>query len=170
MMKKERTIAENEGFFVMAIVLITVGIVMILQGDIIGVIPWVIGIGIVVARGVMFMKEARKKGRKGRTKNETEEAMGCFDKAIELDPNLVEAWTNKGAVLIDLKRYEKALRCFEKVIDLKPKYAPAWNNRGVALGSLERYDEAVGCFDKAIDFDPDLALAQTNRGMALSNL
>src|SRR5450756_2992201 len=38
-----------------------------------------------------------------------EEAIFCFDKALELDPRNVTAWTNKGGSLGSLGRYQEAI-------------------------------------------------------------
>ncbi len=54
MMKRARTIMENEGLAVMAIVLIIVGVIMILQDAIIGVLSVAIGLGILLGRGMMM--------------------------------------------------------------------------------------------------------------------
>ena len=39
-----------------------------------------------------------------------EEAIIAFDKAIEIDPNLIDAWFNKGNILCKLGKYEDALK------------------------------------------------------------
>ena len=38
-----------------------------------------------------------------------EEAIECFDRALEINPNFAEAWNNKGNVLDELGRYEEAV-------------------------------------------------------------
>ena len=43
-----------------------------------------------------------------------EEAIECFDKAIELDPKKASAWYNKGTALTSLGRPEEAIECFDK--------------------------------------------------------
>ena len=45
------------------------------------------------------------------------EALQCYDKAIELDPNYATAWGNKGLTLSGLGRHTEALPCFDKAID-----------------------------------------------------
>jgi len=41
------------------------------------------------------------------------------NKAIELNPNLAEAWLNKSLVLTNLGRNEEALEAANKAIELK---------------------------------------------------
>jgi len=49
------------------------------------------------------------------------EAIGCYDKALEIDPQFAKAWVNKGATLILLKRHQEALQCFDKALAIDPK-------------------------------------------------
>jgi tetratricopeptide (TPR) repeat protein len=52
-----------------------------------------------------------------------EEAIKCYDKAIEIEPNNAEAWNNKGIVLGRLSKYEEAIACYDKAIEIEPDYA-----------------------------------------------
>ena len=62
--------------------------------------------------------------------------------------NRADAWHNKGAVLINLARYEEAIACFERAIELKPDYADAWHNKGVALEALGWQKEAHAAYER----------------------
>ncbi len=100
-----------------------------------------------------------------------EEAIECFDTAIEIDPRYADAWYSKGVVLANLERYEEAIKCFDKAIEIDPtKNASAWSNKGLVLGKLERYEEAMICCDKAIEIDPRHADAWYHKGVALGEL
>ena len=99
-----------------------------------------------------------------------EEAIGSYDKAIEIDPDNVYAWNNKGTALGELGRHDEALKCFDKILEIDPENAHAWNNKGVALGRLSRYDEALECFSKAIEIDPNNARIWSNKGATLGEL
>lgn len=48
-----------------------------------------------------------------------EEALSCFDKALEINPNYAEAWNNKGLALGKLGRYQEALECYDKASMIK---------------------------------------------------
>jgi len=99
-----------------------------------------------------------------------EEAISCFDKAINLDPNYAYAWNNKGFSLNELKKYEEAITCFDKAINLDPNYAYAWNGKGNSLYELKKYEEAITCFDKAINLNPNHAYAWNGKGNSLYEL
>jgi len=84
----------------------------------------------------------------------TDEALDCFDKALDINPLLAEAWNNKGGTLRNFGRSEEVLDCYDKALDINPRYADAWNNKGNALYNLRRPDEAILAFQKFIDFAP----------------
>ena len=44
--------------------------------------------------------------------NKLEEALKCYNKALELDPKNVGAWNNKGKVLANLGKHEEAIECY----------------------------------------------------------
>jgi len=55
-----------------------------------------------------------------------EEAMQCFDKAIELNPNSAQAWFNKGVVLVNgYQKYRDALPYLEQAERLGAPQASA---------------------------------------------
>ena len=78
-----------------------------------------------------------------------DEAIACYDKAIEIEPDNPVVWNNKGLALNSLGKYEQAIACYDKVIGIDPKDADAWNNKGLALDSLGKSDEAKICYDKS---------------------
>jgi len=78
-----------------------------------------------------------------------EEAIECYDKAIELNPNNPDYWNIKGNALMKLKRYEEAFECYDKAIELNPNNPIYWHIKGLVLYSLKRYEEAKKCYQKA---------------------
>ncbi len=73
------------------------------------------------------------------------------------------ALSNKGLILINLKRYDEALQNIDKALELQPDLAEAWINKGITLKFLGRYEEALNTYDKAIKFQPDLPYAWYNK-------
>ena len=49
-----------------------------------------------------------------------ERAMDCFNRAIELEPENIEAWKNKGMVLYYQARYDEATECCNKILQIEP--------------------------------------------------
>ncbi|MCX6844492.1 MAG: serine/threonine-protein kinase [candidate division WOR-3 bacterium] len=99
-----------------------------------------------------------------------EEAIRCYDKALELDPQNNAIWYMKGRVLGSLGRHEEAIRCHDEALGLDPRDAMAWSNRGFSLDGLGRHDDAMRCYDKALELDPLDARAWYNKGCCLDNL
>ena len=99
-----------------------------------------------------------------------EPAVELIGKAIALNPEIAEAYFNRGLALQKLGRPEAALLSFDRAIALKPDFAKAYSNRGNALRDLQRYTAALASYDRAIALRPDHAEAYSNRGMVLGNL
>jgi tetratricopeptide (TPR) repeat protein len=102
-------------------------------------------------RGVVLLKE-----------NKRREALICFDRALELRPNFVDAWIERGDVAVD---DDDALKCYDKAIDLDTKSAKAWNAKGLALYNSEGADAIISCYDRAIQADPNYVEAWYNKIM-----
>jgi len=49
-----------------------------------------------------------------------EEAIALYDRAIEVDPECCEAWTNKAIALNALGRTRESLECVERALDISP--------------------------------------------------
>lgn len=65
-----------------------------------------------------------------------EEAIKCYDKAIELDPNYTFAWSGKGNALSNLGKFEEAIICYDKSLAIDPNNKYALDNKDLALKKL----------------------------------
>lgn len=81
-------------------------------------------------------------------------AIRCFDKALNLNPNYVEAWVRKGVTLLDIGEDYDAQVCLNKAVKLSPKSFKTRYNRGKCLLKLKYYDEAILDFQQAISIKP----------------
>ena len=97
-------------------------------------------------------------------------AMYYYRKALELKPDLKEAWNNIGNLFNKLGKFEEAARYLDKALKLDPSYVLAWINKGISLICLGRCKEALGCFDKAIQLDPNNEKAWYNKAVLLLEL
>src|SRR3989339_803850 len=96
-----------------------------------------------------------------------QEAITCFDKAIEINPQDEMLWTNKGVVLAELGKCQEAVAYYNKAIEINPKSVLAWNNKGYALYKLGKYEEAIIYYDEAIGINSQYAEAWYNKGVVL---
>jgi len=97
-------------------------------------------------------------------------AVEHLEKAVELDPNLMEAWNNLAFAYSASNRTEKAMKAFSKAIELSPERTELINNRAVltmlsgnpgdALANLEEARQ-----DKEQDIAVLLNLAQAYHAM-----
>ena len=99
-----------------------------------------------------------------------QQAIACWDKAIEIQPDYYQAWGNRGIALSNLGRLLEAIASYDKVLEFKPDDYLAWYYHGNALDETGQHEEAVASYDKAILIKPDLHQAWNNRGIALRNL
>ncbi len=99
-----------------------------------------------------------------------DEALLCYDKAIELDPRLALAWNNKGVTLRALDRHEEAMRCYDKALDADPALAVAWRNKGAGLENQGLHEEAIRCYDEALGLDPLVTTAWNGKRRSLLSL
>ena len=98
----------------------------------------------------------------GKIKGHDKDAIQCFKKSTETEPEYPYAWNSLGYYILntqqnDNKAIKEAIEYFDKAIALEPNFSYAWNTKGYALTSLERYNEAIKCFDKDLKIRPELA-------------
>jgi tetratricopeptide (TPR) repeat protein len=100
-----------------------------------------------------------------------ENAIDCYDMAIEINPEFALAWRNKGYALGSLGKYEEAIKCFDEAIEHEPNNADAWRNKCFAIGKIpERGEDAKKCFIEAITKDPEFAFTHNSYGYILNSL
>ncbi len=57
--------------------------------------------------------------------NDLDNALKYLDLAIEIEPDNKHLWTQKGSILMNMKRYEEAKRAYEKALSIDSEYRPA---------------------------------------------
>jgi tetratricopeptide (TPR) repeat protein len=86
-----------------------------------------------------------------------DQAIIHYDNAIELDPNYIYAYINKGSALRHLNRNTEAMQWYEHALaqgsDSNKALAFAWHGKANVLTSLSRYQEAISAYDKALAID-----------------
>jgi len=63
------------------------------------------------------------------------EAVECFTKAIEINPNYAETYSNLGNSLKALGRNLQAIDCYTKAIQINPNYFNPYFNLGVVFNA-----------------------------------
>lgn len=94
-----------------------------------------------------------------------EEAVAAYRKAIESNPDFLEARTGLGGLLTDLGRYDEAIEVLSEAARRRPDSDNAWVQWGRALQHADRPAQAVECYAKAIALNPAQNLAYNNLGV-----
>jgi len=85
----------------------------------------------------------------------TTEMTAALAKAMELDPNLAEAWASFGFhQAIHLWKWTDAEQSFRKAIELNPGFATAHHWDGILLSIQGRHEEAKAELKRALEIDP----------------
>jgi tetratricopeptide (TPR) repeat protein len=95
--------------------------------------------------------------------------MADFNKAIEIDPNDVQAYIGRGDVYSRRGEHQKAMADYNKVIDLKDvnknDMAEVYINRGYIYFRKGEYQSVIDALDKAICLQPNNARAYNLKGL-----
>lgn len=83
-----------------------------------------------------------------------EEAIESYKRALELNPQYAEGWTNYGNALFSQGKYEDARLAHEKALKLDPGFGTAWSNYGNTLLELKLGDEAYDAYETAFKINP----------------
>ncbi len=98
--------------------------------------------------GIVFLK-----------RNLFDEAIGEFRKAIEIDPEFIEAYNNLGYTLLKQELYEEAIDTFAKGIKKDGNYADLHHSLGRAYFSIDKYGKAISEIKKAVEINEDYVAA-----------
>jgi tetratricopeptide (TPR) repeat protein len=123
------------------------------------------------SRGLMPRKEPAHQardhisaGRRLYAKNQWDEALGEYEKAVKLDPGNPEAYYWRGRTHIKTGEHALALDDFLRAVKLKPDYPEAYDNLGWLFARQKQYDEAILHLSRSIALKQDNAWAYFNRG------
>ena len=98
-----------------------------------------------------------------------DKAIMHYTKALELNPQLFEAFNNRGNAYREKGEFDRAIADHNAAIQLKPDDADAYNNRGLDYCGKGENDLAFEDYDTAIRLKPDYADAYNSRGLVYYN-
>ena len=86
-----------------------------------------------------------------------EEAVKCFNKALELESNNAENWAWLGFSYFGTHNNEKAIKYLSKSVELNPNDAENWFCLGDYYKINGNYEEAIRCLKRAVELEPNEA-------------
>ena len=85
-----------------------------------------------------------------------------LNKAIELDPNYLPAYSSLAAIYINAKQEDRAIAEYRKIIAVRPDNAVAYTLIGILEDQRKNYDAAEENYRKALEKDPNAVIAANN--------
>lgn len=89
-----------------------------------------------------------------------EQAIALFDRTINNNYQLMEAYMEKGFIYFDTKKYEEALKVFERAITVNNLYADAYYWQAKCYEALGNKEEALINYKRSLELDKQLKEAR----------
>ena len=100
-------------------------------------------------------------------KGNHDEAIGCINQAVALDPNSALFHFHRGTILTTAHQLPEAIDAFRRAIALKPDFAQAHYNLANALRAHGVWNEAIAAYRETIRLQPNYAEAHNNLALSL---
>jgi len=125
-----------------------------------------------------------QEGLKNSNAGNYSEAIRCYNKALDMNPNMSDAWYNLGIAYEKEKKKTEAMECYQKAAQLGNKHAQellalrkgnnnatnvneqksdapvysamSWYQDGVKNSNAGNYSEAIRCYRNALNLNPKL--------------
>ena len=94
-----------------------------------------------------------------------DDAILDYTKAIEINPQMTDAYYNRAKILLSRKDVEnpdinRAISDLEKALEQDPNFADALYAMGAAQKKLENYEKAIEYLERVIALQPDFIYAK----------
>eukprot|EP00762_Andalucia_godoyi_P002196 ANDGO_07469.mRNA.1 putative UDP-N-acetylglucosamine--peptide N-acetylglucosaminyltransferase S2.4.1.- len=99
-----------------------------------------------------------------------DQALLYYRKALEIDPNFVDAHSNYANALKDIGHVDEAVSHYQIAVTLNPQFATGFNNLASAFKDSGRVIEAISSYQRALSLKPDLHDALCNMFHAMTTV
>jgi tetratricopeptide (TPR) repeat protein len=96
------------------------------------------------------------------------EAIGHFQRALQIDPNQASVYSSMGAALLEIGQPDESLVSLQKAIELDPKSSDAHYNLGNTFLQMGRANDAVAHYKHALALAPDDTETMNNLAWTLA--
>lgn len=90
-------------------------------------------------------------------------AIQDFTKALELDPNMRDAYKFRGSLYAQDGQIDLAVKDIEKYLTYDPEDVVSWNNMAMIYMRQNKLEKSLQAFNKTIELKPDAAVSYQNR-------
>jgi tetratricopeptide (TPR) repeat protein len=87
-------------------------------------------------------------GRAYFNKGEYAKAKEMYEKALEVDPTMYQAWYNLGNLYLQLAYFDKALSAYERTLAINKYFVPAYHNIAVVYDRQGKQAEAIDFLER----------------------
>lgn len=87
------------------------------------------------------------------TRNDKLKAIAHFDQAMRINIHFMEAYTEKGSLLYEMKKYPEALNVFNLALNISPDYADSYYWIAKCQEATGKLDEAKLNYERAYSLD-----------------
>jgi tetratricopeptide (TPR) repeat protein len=88
---------------------------------------------------------------------QAEDALACFERALEMNPRHADAYVKRGIALEKLEKMEAALDSYDRAIAADRSLTLAYLYKGAVCNRLQRFREALDCYETALKCEQRLA-------------
>lgn len=99
-----------------------------------------------------------------------DQAIASFDKALNIQPELIKAIVNKGIAYNILGDYDLAIETLDSALELDPNESSALGEKGLVYTNMGNHEQAISFYDKALLIDPEDKFALNNKALSLIEL
>lgn len=102
--------------------------------------------------------------------DQIQEAIDCYERAIQLRPDFYEAYYNLAVAQAHQQNWRAAIASFQQVLKLNPRHAESHYGLGKLADQIEQPKTAAAYYWRAIQNQPDFAAAYFSLGETLLKL
>jgi tetratricopeptide (TPR) repeat protein len=103
-------------------------------------------------------------------KGRTDDALGLYGDVLQVDPDNVLAYADRGTAYAMLKKFDLALSDLQRAFALGYAEASAYCTMGTVYFELKQFQKALECFAKALELDAGYPFTYYNRSNVLHAL
>lgn len=91
-----------------------------------------------------------------------QKALDTYNKALNLEPQNIDALICCGLCYRNLEDYDKAIEYYNDALEIEPDNKTALNNKGYALEMKDQIEEAIEMYKKSLEVDPNYDMPLVN--------